>query len=193
LTQEYPLTEVITGDMSIFDQNLQVPYAQTWTAGWQRKLAADTAVEIRYVGTRHLQGWTEYQYNEANIIENGFLDEFRLAQANLQAHVAGGCGVGNNPDCSFAYRGPGTGTSPLPIYLAYLNGRADAGNAAAYSGSSWTGSNFIDPLATHNPNPFGAAPQVRRAATPSPIRRWRAARRDGTTLSQLVSRATSSA
>jgi hypothetical protein len=158
LRQEYPYTEVITGDMSIFDRNLQVPYAQTWTAGWQRKLTADTAVEIRYVGTRHLQGWTEYQYNEANIIENGFLDEFRLAQANLQAHVAAGCGTSGNPACSFAYRGPGTGTSPLPIYLAYLNGRADAGNAAAYSGGSWTSSNFIDPLAIHNPNPFAAAP-----------------------------------
>ncbi len=157
LRQEYPLAEVITGDMSIFDQNLQVPYAQTWTAGWQRKLTADTAVEIRYVGTRHLQGWTEYQYNEANIIENGFLDEFRLAQANLRAHVAAGCGIGNNPDCSFAYRGPGTGTSPLPIYLAYLNGRTDVGNAAAYSGSSWTSSNFVNPLAASNPNPFTPA------------------------------------
>jgi len=157
LTQQYPYTEVITGDMSIFDQNLQVPYAQTWTAGWQRKLTSDTAVEIRYVGTRHLQGWTEYGYNEANIIENGFLDEFRLAQTNLQSHVAAGCGVGSNPDCSFAYRGPGTGTSPLPIYLAYLNGRTDSGNAGAYSGSSWTSSNFVNPLAANSPNPFTPA------------------------------------
>ena len=156
-TATYPMYEVITGDMSIFDRNLQVPYAQTWTAGWQRKLTRDTAVEVRYVGTRHLQGWTEYQYNESNIVENGFLDEFRLAQQNLRAHVAAGCGTSGNAACSFAYRGPGTGTSPLPIYLAYLNGSTQVGNPAAYSGSSWTSSNFVDPLALYDPNPFTPA------------------------------------
>jgi hypothetical protein len=157
LTREYPMTDVITGDMSIFERTLQVPYAQTWTAGWQRKVAPDAAVEIRYIGTRHLQGWTEYNYNESNIVENGFLKEFRLAQANLQAHIAAGCGAGNNPDCSFAYRGPGTGTFPLPIYLAYLNGQSNAGNATLYTGGSWTSSNFIDPMAKFDPQPFTPA------------------------------------
>ena len=56
----------------------------------------------------------------ATSIENGFLDEFKLAMANLQANnAAGGSRAG-----SFAYFGAGTGTNPLPIYLAYLNGRA---------------------------------------------------------------------
>ena len=36
----------------------------------------------------------------------------RRAQANLAAHVAQGCGATGT--CSFAYRGPGTGTTPLP-------------------------------------------------------------------------------
>jgi hypothetical protein len=147
---EYPMSEAITGDLSIFDQDLQVPYAQTWTAGWQRKMTADTAVEIRYVGTRHLHGWTEYQWNEANIVENGFLDEFRAAQRNLRANIAAGRGD------TFAFTGV-PGTAPLPIYLAYLNGRTDASNPAAYSGGSWTSSNFVDPLATHDPNPFTPA------------------------------------
>lgn len=151
LRPEYPLSEVITGDLSIFDRNLQVPYAQTWTAGWQRKLTRDTAVEVRYVGTRHRQGWTEYQWNESNIVENGFLDEFRLAQANLQANLAAGRGA------TFAFTGA-PGTSPLPIYLAYINGRTDVTNTAAYSGSSWTSSNFVDPLAIHDPNPFAPVP-----------------------------------
>ncbi len=147
LRQEYPLYDVITGDMEIFDENLQVPYAQTWTAGWQRKLTRDTAFEIRYVGTRHLQSWLTYNYNESNIIENGFLDEFRRAQTNLQANIVAGRGE------TFAFTGV-PGTSPLPIYLAYLNGRTDVNNPSAYSGSSWTSSNFIDPLAARNPNPF---------------------------------------
>ena len=36
----YPMTDVVTGDIMTFDPNLQVPYSQTWTAGWQRKLTA---------------------------------------------------------------------------------------------------------------------------------------------------------
>jgi hypothetical protein len=157
LKREYPLTDVITGDVQIFDPDIVVPYAQTWTAGWQRKLSQDMAFEIRYVGTRSDQGWTAYNYNEANIVENGFLNEFRLAQQNLRAHVALGCGAEGQPDCSFAYRGPGTGTSPLPIYLAYLNGRTNADSASAYTGSAWTSSNWIDPLNPHDPTPFTPA------------------------------------
>jgi hypothetical protein len=150
LRPAYPLSDVITGDLSIFDQSLQVPYAQTWTAGWQRRLTRDTAIEVRYVGTRHHQGWTEYLWNESNIVENGFLDEFRLAQANLQANMSAGRGA------TFAFTGA-PGTSPLPIYLAYLNGRTDAANTAAYSGTSWTSSNFVDPLAGFDPRPFTPA------------------------------------
>jgi len=154
-----PFTEVVTGDINIFDPNLEVPYAQTWTAGVQRKLTRDTALEVRYVGTRHLQGWTEYNYNEANIVENAFLPEFRLAQQNLQAHIASGCGLTGGPTCSFAYRGPGTGTFPLPIYLAYINGvkAADSGTATNYTGGSWTSNNFINALAARNPNPYTPA------------------------------------
>jgi hypothetical protein len=94
---EYPMNEVITGDLSIFDQNLQVPYAQTWTAGWQRKLTRDTAMEIRYVGTRHLQGWQEFQWNESNVVENGFLDEF--------ASRRGICAPTWRPPGGFAFTG----------------------------------------------------------------------------------------
>ena len=150
----YPMTDVVTGDIMTFDQNLQVPYAQTWTAGWQRKLTGDMAVEARYVGSRSLQSWQTYNYNETNIVENGFLDEFRLAQQNLQSHVAAGCG-GTGNACSFAYRGAGTNTSPLPTFLAYFNGRNDASNTAAYGGANWTSSTFQAFLAARNPNPFG--------------------------------------
>jgi hypothetical protein len=143
--------EPITGDINIFDPNLEVPYSQTWTAGWQRKITTDVAVEVRYVGTRHLQSWTEYNFNEANVVENGFLDEFRRAQANLQANIAAGRGN------SFKYFGPGTGTSPLPIYLAYLVGSSDANTAAAYTGTTWTNTNWTNPLAIYNPNPFTPA------------------------------------
>jgi hypothetical protein len=148
----YPMTDVITGDVTVFEPNLQVPYAMTWTAGWQRKIASDMVVEARYVGTRSLQSWQVYNYNEINIVENNFLNEFRLAQANLQANIA--AGLGN----TFRYTGA-AGTSPLPIFLAHYNGvgAAGANTPANYAGNSWTNSTFVGFLAARNPNPYGFA------------------------------------
>jgi hypothetical protein len=156
-TRVYPMTDVVTGDIMTFDPNLQTPYSQTWTAGWQRKLTRNLAVEARYVGTRSLHSWVTYNYNETNIVENGFLDEFRLAQQNLQAHVAAGCGRAGGPTCTFAYRGAGTGTSPLPTMLALFNGlnNSRAGDPSAYGGTNWTSAAFQAFLAARNPNPFG--------------------------------------
>ncbi|HYN10323.1 MAG TPA: carboxypeptidase regulatory-like domain-containing protein [Vicinamibacterales bacterium] len=156
---EYPLTnQDATGSVNMFDPNLQVPYSDSWTVGFQRALGRTSAIEIRYVGTRSRQQWETFNYNEANILDNGFLDEFKLAQANLQSHIAAGCGAEGN-ECSFAYRGPGTGTSPLPIYLAFFNGvaRDQAGDASRYTSSSWTNSNFVNPLSQYDSNPFTPA------------------------------------
>jgi hypothetical protein len=149
----YPMTDIVTEDVHIYDPNLQVPYSQTWTAGWQRKLNRDMAVEARYVGTRSLQGWVDYNFNELNIVENGFLDEFRRAQGNLQANIAAG-----RASDGFKYTGI-EGTSPLPIFLAYFTGRpaSTAGNPASYTGTLWNSATFRDPMARFNPQPFTAA------------------------------------
>ena len=153
-TRQYPMTDVVTGDILAFEPNLQVPYSQTWTAGWQRKITSDMAVEARYVGSRSLQSWQTYNYNEVNIVENGFLDEFRLAQQNLQANIAAGRGS------NFRYFGPGTGTSPLPTFVAYFAGRTDAtnpGTSGAYGSSNFASSTFVNELAIYNPDPYGMA------------------------------------
>src|SRR5262249_5274782 len=59
---------------------------------------------------------------------------------------------------TFAYTGA-PGTTPLPIFLAFLNGinASRAGDTSAYSGTSWTNSTFLGFLAGRNPNPFGFA------------------------------------
>jgi len=158
-TRSYPLIDVVTGDIVAFDQNLQVPYSQTWTAGWQRKLTQDTALEVRYVGTRSLQSWQTYNFNEVNIVDNGFLDEFQLAQQNLQANIAAGRGA------NFRYAGPGTGTEPLPTFLAYLTGRTDTTNPAAYSNTLFASSTFVNELAVFHPDPHGAANSLDADAT----------------------------
>ena len=109
------------------------------------------ALEVRYVGTRGVNQWSTLNYNERNIMENGFLDEFKRAMTNLRANNAAGGGRSG----SFAYFGPGSGTNPLPIYLAYLNGRADADNPAAYTGgtATWTNATLAGRLVHTNPNP----------------------------------------
>jgi hypothetical protein len=156
----YPITNnVSTGSVNVFDPNIQVPFSDNFTVGVQRALTRKMAFEVRYVGTRSHELWTTYNFNgEPNIHGNGFLDEFKLAQANLQTSIASGCGTTSNP-CSFAYKGPGTGTSPLPIYLAFLNGQPQsaATNSALYTGSNWTASNFVNPLGLYTANPFTPA------------------------------------
>jgi hypothetical protein len=154
---EYPLTnQTATGSVGVFDPNLQVPFSDTWTAGVQRALGKGSAVEVRYVGTRNREQWTTYNYNEANILENGFLKEFKLAQANLQANINSGVAARAG---SFAYFGPGTGTSPLPIYLAYFSGvpAALSDDASKYSSSNWVSSSFVNPLGLYGSNPFTPA------------------------------------
>jgi hypothetical protein len=95
-------------------------------------------------------------YNDVrgeNLVANGFMNEFRLAMSNLTANnIAGGNRLG-----SFAYFGPGTGTSPLPTYLAYINGSRDAGTASAYSGNTWTNTALTQDLVRTNPSPINSA------------------------------------
>lgn len=158
LTREYPMA-VPTASTSVyaFDPDIQVPYSTSFTVGMQRALTKTLMVEARYIHTTSAGQWTNsnlfgyINYNEANVIENGFASEFRKAQANLQANIA--AGKGN----TFAYTGI-AGTSPLPIYLAHLNGvnAASAGDASKYTGSGWTNSTMVSYMFPLNPNVFSA-------------------------------------
>ena len=150
-----PYTEVTTGDITIFSPDLVVPLSETWQAGFTRALRGSMSVEARYLGARSADNWRTNNYNELNINENGFLDEFKLAVGNLRANnAAGGTRAG-----SFAYFGDGTGTQPLPIMLAYFSGvnRSGAGNAAAYTSANFRSNTYLQPLAFRNPNPYGFA------------------------------------
>jgi hypothetical protein len=142
----------ITNSVNLFDSNLQMPYTQSYTVGWQRKLGRDTAFELRYVGSRHRQDWETVNINEINIKSNGFVDEFRKAQANLQANIAAGRGN------TFAFTGA-PGTSPLPTFAAFFD-RVSAGQASdptKYASTQWTNATNLGFLAAMNPNPFGFA------------------------------------
>ena len=96
---EYPLSnQTATGSVNVFDPNLQVPYSDTWTVGLpagarHRSRRSRSATSARAAA----QQWETFNYNESNILENNFLDEFKLAQANLQSHIAAGCGSDVEP------------------------------------------------------------------------------------------------
>jgi hypothetical protein len=149
----FPYIEQIDQDIEIFDPNIKLPSSQSWSVSLQRALGSKMAVDLRYIGTRGRDLWANVDYNEANIIENGFVNEFRLAQQNLQSNIRAGRGN------TFRYFGPGTGTSPLPIYLAYFSGipAARAGDASLYTAASWGDTNFTNPLAVFNPQPYTPA------------------------------------
>jgi hypothetical protein len=148
----FPIAPLISDSLNVFDSNLQMQYAQSYSVGWQRKLGRDTAVEVRYVGSRHRQDWETVNINEPSITDNGFLGEFRKAQANLQANMAAGKGA------TFAYTGA-PGTSPLPLFLAFFSGQpaGQAADPSKYTSSNFTNATNLGFLAAQNPNPFGFA------------------------------------
>jgi hypothetical protein len=140
-----------TASMTVFDPHIKEPYAQSFSFGIQRELSRSMAIEVRYVGTRSLQGWQGYDINdnENNIYENGVFEEFKLAMANLKANVANG-----KASSGFKYLGPNTGTYPLPITLGFINGlpASQAGDTTKYTGTLWTTSTtFVNTLNPVNP------------------------------------------
>ncbi len=158
-TPVYPLTGAITNAANTYDPNLKTPYIMSWTFGLQRELTKDMAIEVRYVGNRALNARQSFNINETNIVENKFLDEFRLAQANLQANIAA------NRGNTFRYFGPGTGTSPLPIALAYFSGKVDPNAAASYTSTNFASATFVNTLAANNAAPFTFASSLYTNAT----------------------------
>lgn len=151
-TPVFPFREVVGGDITIFSPDLVVPYSDSWQAGITRALGRTMSIEARYLGARSRDNWRTNDYNELNIVENGFLDEFKLAMTNLQANNA----AGGNRAGSFAYFGPGTGTAPLPVFLAYFSGinTSGAGNVAAYTSTNFRNTTYVNTLARFNPHPY---------------------------------------
>ena len=153
-TPQYPLAAGLTDTVHIFNPDLQVPVrADLGRRHPPEDRRRTSALEVRYVGTRHLQGWGTVQLStRATSSTNGFINEFRQAQANLQANIAAGRGN------TFAYTGaPGTG-SAADLSSPTSTARRRAGRRhAKYTGANWTNTNFTNPLAVDNPNPFTPA------------------------------------
>ncbi|MFN7622687.1 MAG: hypothetical protein ACK5RS_06015, partial [Acidobacteriota bacterium] len=145
----FPNQFLVTNSANAINPNLRLGYVQSWSIGLQREISRDTVIEARYVANRAVKQWQQYNLNEVNLIENGFLREFGAAQANLLANVAAGRGT------HFRYAGPNTGTSPLPLMLAFMTGQpgSAAGTASNYASALFANATFVNSLAINGPSP----------------------------------------
>jgi hypothetical protein len=79
----FPLPVIPGNSVNEFDPNLRMGYVQSWNFSIQREINKDTVVDFRYVGNKGTGLWRQVNLNEVNIFENGFLNEFKVAQQNL--------------------------------------------------------------------------------------------------------------
>ncbi len=120
LTFLYPFEQNPPIAATGIDEHIKQPYVQSWNLGIQRTIGEHNAIEIRYVGSRTVHQWLSLYTNETNIFENGFVKQFRNAQANLAINQANGI-------TSFADNGF-TGQQPLPIFNAAFAGETSGGS-----------------------------------------------------------------
>ena len=137
----------------MFDSNLQMPYTQSYTIGWQRKLGRDTAFELRYVGSRHRQDWETVNINEINItdervrrrVPEGAGQPAGEHRRRPRHHVRVHRRSGHVAAADIRWRS----SSGVPA--------AQAGDPTKYTSTQWTNSTNLGFLAAMNPNPFGFA------------------------------------
>jgi hypothetical protein len=131
-TPSFPLAVAATNSVTDFSPNLKTGYVQSWDIGIQRELTRDTVLEVRYVGNHGTDLWRQVNINEINIFENGFADEFKIAQNNLA--LARGCSSAD-PVCMSANRARSNqyfglaGQQPLPLIFTALAANNDATSA----------------------------------------------------------------
>jgi hypothetical protein len=119
-----------------FDPNLRAPYTVNYTFGIQRELWRNNVLEVRYVGNQSKLSWRTSNLNEVDIFGNGFLNEFRNAQRNLQINQAAGVN-------SFQNLGR-PGQVALPIFDAAFGQRGALAPIAL--GNSYGSNAFITAL-----------------------------------------------
>jgi hypothetical protein len=139
---KFPLTARQGIEVDDFNPNLKPGYTQSWTFGIQRELTKNMALEVRYVGNHGTRLWRQYELGEVNIFENGFLNEFKIAQENLRIfrQANPNCGTTGNPACNYGNSNL-SGQRNIPILQTALGaadlttvvslGRGEAGRVAA--------------------------------------------------------------
>ncbi|HEV2489651.1 MAG TPA: carboxypeptidase-like regulatory domain-containing protein [Candidatus Acidoferrales bacterium] len=124
--------------MNVYDPNLHSPQVQSWSAGIQRQIGKDMALEVRYVGNHGVGLLDQVDLNEVNIFENGFLTEFNNAQSNLNVCLANAT-CSTNP--SFANTGL-AGQVNVPVFTAAFTGST----TGSQTDPNFTSGQFLTPI-----------------------------------------------
>lgn len=97
------------------DQKLQVPRIEEYNIGIQREIGFNMALEVRYVGSRSNSLFRAFDFNQVNIRDTGFIDDFLRAQNNCRLQAATINQTGLN--CTNAAYNPAIpGSQPLPVF-----------------------------------------------------------------------------
>jgi hypothetical protein len=137
---QYPITPTVSNALVTYDPHMQMPYVQSWNAGFQRQLSKNSVVEIRYTGNHGLKEWRLINLNELNTFENGFQTQFYQAQENLfinrgcqgNPSVATAWNTCTNPTSnSFANAGLAGQGSNIGIITTAFGSASDSATATA--------------------------------------------------------------
>ncbi len=118
------LSGVNFGTVFAVDPNLKVPMTQEWNFGIQREIGFQTALEIRYVGGKSDNLVRGIDFNEINIFDNGFVQDFIRARNNCIAQGATLPGSGDPVNrCTNAnFNAAIPGSVPLTVFPSLTSG-----------------------------------------------------------------------
>jgi hypothetical protein len=154
----FALNPLATQSVNAFDPNLRPPMVESWNAGIQRELSPNLALEIRYQANHGVGLTDQFNLNEVNIFENGFLNEFNNAENNLAICKANAAacitaqttaGVVKPSSSSFGNYGL-AGQVNLPILTAAFTGS----KTGPQTSSLFTNSTFIADLGVQGVGSF---------------------------------------
>jgi hypothetical protein len=95
--------------LAMVDPNLHRPYVQQYSFGIQHDFHG-TVFEARYVGNHVVGAYRAFDFNQVQIVSNGFLADFNRARSN--AFLAQNAGRGFNP----GYNASIPGSQPLTVF-----------------------------------------------------------------------------
>jgi hypothetical protein len=94
----------------IMDPNLATPYVEQWTMAIQREVKSGWIVEGRYIGNHVVKVYRQIDFNQINVYNGGFVQDFIRARNN--GFLAQNAGLSFNP----AYNPNISGSQPLTFF-----------------------------------------------------------------------------
>jgi hypothetical protein len=124
----YPIAASFSNSLNGFNPNLKTGYVQSWNISYQREIDRNTVVDFRYTGNHGTDLWRQYNLNEVNIFQSGWLTQFQEAQNNLRL-ARGGNITQNTGVTNWGYEASVPGTVPVPLLTTAIGNQTDSTTA----------------------------------------------------------------